>query len=236
MVNYPATSSVAVQSARAHLNRVLKVYNSAGAAGKLAIAEQFTHFAYNDELSKHEHLFPTSAEPAAHAVRRDIAELARHMHRQGKAARIGIAEQCEAAVLSVGGALLPVVGASATPTAPAPDADGKVTLSLLDAVPTLANVFFVNWTIDSIPLSGTSGDRIRVTPKALPQLVWAEVWGMDGSNIAISWTVPAAVAVMEAGVAPATFAKDDIKGLSKAALLQLLTGEKTLDELTAAQE
>lgn len=236
MVNYPATSSVAVQSARPFLNRILRVFTAAGDAGKVAIAEQFAHFAYNGEHSKEESLYPTSSEPSAHAVRKDLANLSRHMHRQGDEARTGIAQQCEALVLSVGGALSPLVGESSEDnTAPAADADGKVTLYIKDLQPTLANVFFVNWSVNGVKQVGWSGDRIRVTPGEYPIFIHAEVHSMDGRNIAISWTVPAVVTVMEASAATA-YAKDDIKGLSKAALLQLLTGEKTLEELTASGE
>lgn len=236
MVNYPATRSMAAADSRRFLNNILRHFNTSTDAGKLAIAEQFGHFAYNDELGKHSHLYPTSDQPAAHAVRGEIAALSRFMHRQGDEARTDIAKQCKAAVLSVGGALSPLVGVSDEGnTAPAADADGKVTLYIKDLQPTLANVFFVNWSINGVKQVGWSGDRIRVTPGEFPIFVHAEVHGMDGSNIAISWTVPA-VTVMAAEVDGMTvYAKDDIKGLSKAALLQLLTGEKTLDELTAQE-
>lgn len=231
MVNYPATTSQAAAHSRVFLNRILRVFNSAGAAGKLAVAEQFIHFAYNDEDGKDDANYPSSAEPAAHAVRGDIANLSRYMHRQGDEVRTAIAQQCEAAVLSVGGALLPVVGLSDEGnTAPAADADGKVTLDIKALQPTLANVFFVNWSVNGVKQVGWSGDRIRVTPGEFPIFIHAEVHGMDGSNIAISWTVPAVVAAMEASAT--AYAKEDIKGLSKAELLQLLTGEKTLADLT----
>lgn len=192
MVNYPNTSSVAVSAARKHLDRILRAFSNGGASTKLALAGQFQHFAYSNEGSKSPTTYPSTLDSAAVKARAEIATLSRHMHSQAAAGRIEIAEQCKAAVLSVGGVIAPTLGTSTSVTRPAVGVGESYSTNVRDAVPTVAYAMFVNWSLDGKQLPNAGGLGIMTPATDEQQIVVADVCGMDGSTFAVTWTLPPA--------------------------------------------
>lgn len=242
MVNYPTSSSVAVIQARVLLNRILRKYHSATAAGKAAIAQQFIWFTSTNTRSKDAADYPATNDPSAQAARVDIAALSRHYHSQVLAIRNELLPTVAAAVLSVGGVIPPVSGTVNTSPTPLPDAAGRIHLNVRDRILDLDSAASVAWISTGDELSGAvlgvTGEHYTVTPKSTSFTVTAYIASIDGAEMTTTWTIPAATTLdvqdnMQDRVYP-TFPASTLKALTKTQLVQLATGVKTLAELQGA--
>lgn len=185
MINFPTTSSVAVADVRPLLNRVVRIYKSAGVDGQIAISDQTAWLGWGirDVMQ-----WPPAVHPSAQAVRKDLLELVRRLTNAEFENRRGIAEQIKAAWESVGIPVKTMSGASGVGVV-GPVVDGKVTCHINDGPGEFGNISYVNWTIDSVPVDA-SAVAINVPVKDTPTLVWAAVYDLHGNNYAVSWTIP----------------------------------------------
>lgn len=186
MIDFPTTSSVAVQAVRPLLRRIARVYKSAG-TGQWDIDDQLLFMGYNAEHALDVRMYPAATHPSAQAVRKDILDLARMLHRASDSNRLGIAAQINAMMAYLGAPFDDIHGTSGAGSTPPITAEGKYKLALHSSAD---NIGYVNWFINSVPVPGVSARELLIAPTDYPQLVWAEVYSLNGTNLGVSWTIP----------------------------------------------